>query len=152
MPRIVKTVSLLVLFPFMFYDGLTSVIGGHAILGIENRADEHILLVALPWFCAAAAMVMNFWTFPIWKETKHTMPFLRIPWILFLLYDAYTSFLGVAGLLSGGQGLFDFRYRSVAEVTANFETEQIVFAVVLACLVVVTPMTCNFIMRYKEGK
>lgn len=143
-----RAVSLIVLFPIMVYDFLTSLIGGYALfsLGTDDPLQDQsrLLLHGIPWTLAAGAVVLNYWTLLLWRATENSMRFLRLPWILFLGYDFYTTFLGVAGLLDGAE-LFAFKFKSIGSVVDTLGTEQIVITLIISCVIVITPMTMYLI-------
>lgn len=144
-----KKLSVAILAPIALYDVLTSVIGGFALFSIDDWSEANPLILGFPFVLALGAVVLNFWTFPVWEQTEGSARLLRVPWFLFIGYDFYTTLLGVAGIIDGGSVL-SLRFRSISDIASNLDGEKVLVGVVLAAIIVVTPMTCNLILRLRS--
>ena len=139
-----RLLTILALIPLVFYDIATSIGGGFAVFNISNIGSTNTIITVFPIALGIGAIALNFWTKQIWSEGN----ILSLIWILFLLFDVYTTFLGVVGFMSGN-GLWAFPHSSIGEALNSLSVEKLLFAIVASGVVVVSPMSCNLI--YHQG-
>jgi hypothetical protein len=142
-----KLLSICALLPLVFYDVVTSIGGGFAVFGISDYNSASSLLGAFPIALAIGATALNFWTGQIWAEGS-SLAVIRLAWFLFILFDLYTTLLGVVGFMTGG-GTWFFPHRTLEQAFNALGQEKSLFAIGASLIVTLSPMTCNMIYHHK---
>lgn len=132
-----KFVSICALSPLVFYDVVTSIGGGFAVFGLSNYTSPNPIILAFPIALAVGATALNFWTAQIWAESG-SLALLRFAWFLFIVFDSYTTFLGIIGFMTSG-GLWSFPHGSIEQAYNTLGQERFIFAAGASLIVVMSP-------------
>ncbi len=143
MTNYVYKAVIIALFVVGVYDWFTSFMGAVAIFKLTENSP--IYLWGFPVAISIGAIALNFITLDIWKETDR-FSLMRFVWIAFLMYDFYTSYLGISQMVTGGN-LLDWTYTSMFSAVSDLPFESIIVVLVLSFIVVVSPMSAFRIIK-----
>jgi hypothetical protein len=138
--------TLTALFIVGVYDWFTSFLGAAALFKLTKSSPFY--LWGFPVAISIGATALNMITIDIW-EYRNRLLFLKFVWVAFLIYDYYTSYLGIAEIVIGGN-LFKLTFHSLFSVFRELTIELNIMVFVLAFIVVASPMSAFIIVHKME--
>jgi len=99
----------------------------------------------LPAAIGIGAFSLNLITQAIWDK-RQGMRGIMLVWGAFLIYDYYTSYLGLANIVRGGEP-WKMNLASIETVIQVLSLEQVAAITIIALIVVVSPMTAFVVIR-----
>lgn len=124
------------------YDWFTSFVGAVSLFGLGSSSP--LYLWGLPIALSIGAVTLNLITRDI-LESAQEFKFLRVVWLVFMLFDYYTSFLGIAHIASGT--LFEVSLANLGAVFKALTGEMRLVVAILSLIVVVSPMSAFMIIK-----
>ena len=141
--RIFKIAGVVFL-PAILSDWLLSFLGAKAFFN-ESQSPP-----ALIWFIAGVlsvtALVMNFLTTEIFAETGSQGSLLKTLWIVCVIYDGYTTLIGIANMVAGA-GLFSIATMNLFDLARTFTPQGMLFVLVASTILVASPMMAYWLLK-----
>jgi hypothetical protein len=137
------------LLPCVFYDWLTSFLGAVAIFNIT--ANSAWYMWGIPCALSFGAVGMNFVTTEVMAEQGGAPAFMKIFWFLCILFDVYTTFLGLVQIKVGG-GFFSIRTIDPTVIFAQMSLPELVAFAVATMVFVVSPMACWWLLKRSHAQ
>lgn len=142
-------VVMVCLIPCVIYDWLTSFLGAVAIFNISGNSP--LYLWGIPFAMSVGAVGMNFVTTEVMAEKGGAPAFMKMFWFLCILFDVYTTFLGLIQVKVGG-GFFSIKTIDPAVIFANIELPALGAFLVATMVFVVSPMACWWLWKRSHAQ
>lgn len=134
---------IIALIPCVFYDWVTSLLGAIAIFGISNESSP--VFWGIPIAISIGAVAMNFMTTDV--MAKNGAPeWMKIFWFLCILFDLYTTFLGLVQVRFGGE-FFSIKTTDLIYIYSSLKITESLAFVVAALVFVVSPMATFWLWK-----
>ncbi len=130
--------------PAIFCDWLLSFLGAKAFFS-ESRVDI-LLVMIISGILSLTALVMNFLTSEILGEEGAHGSFLRFLWFICIIYDFYTTVVGIANMVAGA-GFFAIATMNIADLLKYFTPASGVFVLVGSTIFVTSPMMTYWLWK-----
>jgi len=125
------------------YDLFTSFVGAVSLFNLSGESPLYFW--GLPAAIGIGAFSLNLITQAIWDK-RQGMRGIMLVWGAFLIYDYYTSYLGLANIVRGGEP-WKMNLASIETVIQVLSLEQVAAITIIALIVVVSPMTAFVVIR-----
>jgi len=129
-------VVMICLIPCVVYDWLTSFLGAVAIFNISSTSPAYFW--GIPLAMSVGAVGMNFVTTEVMAEDG-APDFMKIFWFLCILFDVYTTFLGLIQVKLGG-GIFSIKTINPLTAFGRTELPELAAFLIATMVFVVSPM------------
>jgi hypothetical protein len=130
-------IVMLCLAPCVAYDWFTSFLGAAAIFNISEKSPGYFW--GIPIALSFGAVGMNFVTTDVMAKDGGAPGFMRIFWFICLIYDAFTTFIGLTQV-KVGEGLFAIRTIDPLVIMKQLTPMEAVAFIVGTMVFVVSPM------------
>jgi hypothetical protein len=132
------------LLPCVAYDWLTSFLGAVAIFNITQNSPAYFW--GIPLAMSVGAVGMNFVTTEVMAETGGAPGFMKLFWFLCIVFDIYTTFLGLVQVKVGG-GLFSIQTIDPMQILPRTNPTELGAFLVATMVFVVSPMACWWLWK-----
>jgi len=129
--------------PAILCDWVLSFLGAKAFFSDANSTG---LVIIIALVLSLTALVMNFLTNEIFIEAGAHGSFLRALWFVCILYDYYTTLVGIANMVAGA-GMFSIATMNIFRLVQYFTLASGVFVLVGSTIFVASPMMTYWLWK-----
>jgi len=89
---------------------------------------------------------MNLLTSEVFSESGHHGQLLQALWLVCIVYDYYTTLMGLANMTAGA-GVFSISTMNILDIVSRFTAASIVFLLVGSTILVASPMMAYWLWK-----
>jgi hypothetical protein len=134
------------LLPCVAYDWLTSFLGAIAIFNITESSPAY--LWGIPLAMSIGAVGMNFVTTEVMAKDGAPV-FMKVFWFLCIVFDVYTTFLGLVQVKVGG-GIFSIKTINPTTIFSQTNLAELIPFLVATMVFVVSPMASWWLFKRSQ--